>query len=153
MGSAASSPPWGARMKPLLNTGTATSALKWSIVCGLHKLLMFFIRLFVCFTAISYQKDFHFYYYYFQICFLLLSAFAQFLHSGISLCILPYSCSLFFERFALCEEFSSSQTWFIKARRNKQPTRRIKGFHKLLSNIWANWRGVFVGSSFFFSSS
>lgn len=143
-------------MKPFLNTRAATGALKQPIICDLHKLLIFLL-LFICLFFHSYLSPERLpfllllFYYYFQTCFLLLSAFAQFLHSGISLCILPYNCSLFFERFALCE-FSSSQTWLIKGKRNKQPT-RIKGFHKLLSNIWANWRGIFIGSSFFFSSS
>lgn len=54
-------PTWGVRMKPLLNIGTATSALKWSIICGLHKLLMFFgLFLFFFFFTILTKNTFIF---------------------------------------------------------------------------------------------
>lgn len=144
MGSTASSPR-RARMQPILIIGTAMNALKSAIICGLHKLTMclhsyfpperlFFLLLLLLLSGFVF----------------LLAVFDQFVHSGLSLYILPYSCSLFFERFALYKEFSSrSQTWFTKGRRNKQPTRRIKRLHKAFSNLWTNWRDVFIGLSSF----
>lgn len=147
MGSAASSPTWGARTQPILVIGTPMSALKSDVICGLHKLTMclhsYFLPERLLFLLLL-LPGFVF----------LLAVFDPFGHSGLSLYLLPYSCTLFFERFALYEKFRSrSQTWFTKGRRNKQPTRRIKRLHKAFSNLWTNWRDVFIGLSFFFSFS
>lgn len=147
MASMASSPTWGAWLQPILIIGAAMNALKSAINCSLRKLTMCFHNYFPpkrLFFLLLLLCGFGF----------LLAAFDQFVHSVLSLYILPYSCSLFFERFTLYEEFNSrSQTGFTKGKRNKQWTRKIKRLHKLFSNLWTKWRGVFTGLSFFFSSS
>lgn len=134
-------------MQSVFISGTAMNAFKLPIICGLHKLTMYLHSYFLTgrfVFLLLLLSEFVF----------LLAVFDQFVHSGLSLYILPYSCSLFFERFALYEEFSSrSQTWFTKGRRSKQSSRRIKILHKAFSNLWGNWRDIFIGLLFFFSSS